>query len=86
MPSNSQQLAEILTHVKSLRAELKDVDSRLTRLEASAEKMDDHIGFVDGVYHMVKSPFHRLMQLLNNGNDRPALFLQPSEKKILNLK
>lgn len=45
-----------------LISELQEINERLKRIEASCEKMERHISFVDNVYEKVKSPFHWLME------------------------
>lgn len=38
--------------------------------------MDNHINFVDGVYSVIKNPFHRVMSLMNtqdNNNNSSTL-------------
>lgn len=56
--------AAVLTALERVSAQLAQLEQRIARLESSADNMDEHIGFVNGVYQRVQLPFHKLMEIV----------------------
>ena len=63
---------------------LDQIDRRLTHVEESVKKMDDHVDFVDGIYESVKYPFHSLMEIVSFSNPKPIENKPPQELIELN--
>jgi hypothetical protein len=79
--ATEDQLAKILEKLTVIGDQVGKINLRLTRLEASAENMNNHIGFVNGVYELVKSPFHRLMCFLENGTSEKITLIEANSEK-----
>lgn len=46
-------------------SQLNEIKSEIDSLKTTINRMDNHITFVEGVYEVVKSPFHLLMNIVN---------------------
>ena len=55
--------------LKGIQADLKLIKTQLTRIEHQADRMADHVEFVDNVYDRVKSPFHSMMRMVSGLTD-----------------
>ena len=62
---NQRNIQDDLDEIKII---LQQISSKMIDIEKSTENMDDHIGFVNNVYDSVKSPFHSIMNMVNNMN------------------
>lgn len=52
---------------------LNDIEQRLSNIEKHVGKMDTHINFVESIYDNIKSPFHRVMNMIQNTSRIPLL-------------
>jgi hypothetical protein len=58
--------------IQILEYKIDRIEKKLDQITSICNKMDNHINFVDGVYSVVKNPFHRVMsyvdgyRLINN--------------------
>jgi hypothetical protein len=52
---------------------LEDLDRRMILIEKNVGKMDGHIDFVESVYNSVKSPFHRVMNMIQGSSHVPLI-------------
>lgn len=43
---------------------LDNLNRRMDTIERNVTKMDSHINFVESIYDNVKSPFHRVMNMI----------------------
>ena len=50
------------SHLERIEAALSRIEERLDRLERSCTNMDEHIGFVENVYGVVRRPLSLLTQ------------------------
>lgn len=44
---------------------LSTIENRLLQIETSTSRMDSHVTFITGIYDTVKTPFHKLMSLID---------------------
>ena len=58
-------LVMINNKLSQLERRIENIERRTEKIESSAKNMDEHINFVDNVYDTVKSPFHRVMDLVS---------------------
>ena len=55
------RLASVEARLVRIEALLSSVHARLEHVSASCSNMDDHIGFVESVYELVRRPLSRLL-------------------------
>jgi len=69
-------LNEIFERLSRIEERLTLIETKSHQLAEYGQKMDHHIDFVDGVYQMVKKPFHGLMNYVGRYpviKDQPTL-------------
>ena len=66
---DANEIRELLVMINNKLAQLEErvenIEKRTEKIETSAKNMDDHISFIDNVYDSVKSPFHKVMDLVS---------------------
>lgn len=56
---------KVISMLSDIMDRLDRIEDRLSRLEGSGQKMDSHIDFVEGIYSMVRRPFHGVMSFID---------------------
>jgi len=62
---NDENIIEIL---KRIEERLDNIENILNNTQKSAQKMEDHIDFVDTIYDNIKKPFSKILTYYN-GNE-----------------
>lgn len=70
MTTDTDKLELLLTEIKELRIEIKE-------LKESTSKMDSHIDFVENVFNIIRVPFFTLMNTVNSFI--PSIEPEPSD-------
>jgi hypothetical protein len=52
---------------------LDNLNRRMDTIEKNVTKMDSHINFVESIYDSVKSPFHRVMNMITYTPSLPQI-------------
>lgn len=68
-------LVDISRDLREIKDDLKEIDTRLKSLEGSARNMDEHIGFVNRAYSLLRSPLNVLRRITvgENGTQLPVI-------------
>jgi len=64
MDKDKVNLISIDQKLNLILSKLEDLDKRIAAIETNTLKMDSHIDFVESVYDNIKSPFHRIMNMI----------------------
>ena len=65
---------------------MNDLDRRLSDVERNVARMDSHIDFVEGVYDVVKYPFHSVMGMISGTRGEEQKLLEQRHKERKDLK
>lgn len=60
---------------------LETIERRLDKIEVSCSDMDNHIGFVEGVYGTLRSPLDYVARQVNRLSGSPQATLPPSHEQ-----
>ena len=69
----------ILEKLTSIEARLKNLESKFEDVKEDTEKLLGHINFVEGVYGIIKKPFHFIMS--NVGGLMPHMITSSESQK-----
>jgi hypothetical protein len=56
---------EIIKILKRIEERLDNIENILAKTQNSAQKMEDHINFVDEIYDNIKKPFCKILTYYN---------------------
>lgn len=56
---------DILKILKRIEERLDNIENILSETQKSAQKMENHIDFVDTVYDNIKKPFYKILTYYN---------------------
>jgi len=74
----SRQLSEVNDRLERIEGLLDTLTKGVEGVQSSAQNMDEHINFVNGVYQQVHRPFHALIGAANR-------FIQPLAVGVENI-
>ena len=62
---SENNLEDIKLLLLKIDSRLDNIEIRLDQVEISTGNMDSHIDFVEMIYENIRSPFHRLMNIVS---------------------
>lgn len=84
---SNEKINVILEKLELIESKLDNLIEQNKKISKETQRMDSHVTFVEGVYDMVKSPFHFMMNRINkisyltNNNVTPTNLLITSSTK-----
>ena len=66
---NAIHINKISSTMDILSTRLDVITTTLDKIEGQSDKMTDHVDFVNGVYDNVKTPFHKIMNIVSYTSD-----------------
>lgn len=63
---NNSDNRDIAALLKSVSSKIDKLDARLTVIETSTTRMDNHISFVNTVYDQLRTPLDTLRRMVNS--------------------
>mgnify|MGYP001022505183 CR=1 FL=1 len=79
----NNKLDELRVEMKTLKDQVEHIDHKLNVVNSSCKNMDEHIGFVENIYDIVKSPFQKVLTYYYKDSDSQKL---SDVKRICNIK
>lgn len=68
-----QQLSIVNDKLDRLHIEMETLNEKLNSVNSSCKNMDEHIGFVENVYDVVKSPFQKVLTYYYGSSEQKLL-------------
>jgi|LakMenEpi03Aug12_release.lakeMendotaPanAssembly.Ray.scaffolds.fasta_scaffold12435_2 hypothetical protein len=69
----NNKLDELKVEMKTLKDQVEHTDHKLNIVNSSCKNMDEHIGFVENIYDIVKSPFQKVLTYYYTDTDSKKL-------------
>ena len=63
---SNEKINVILKKLELIESKLDNLIEQNKKISKETQRMDSHVTFVEGVYDTVKSPFHFMMNRINN--------------------